>query len=54
MKQTYICLNCGHVVVYGEGTGVGENDPIPGDFYAETCFKCRPDLDAPSDGQADG
>lgn len=45
MRQTHTCVNCGHIVVLGEGTGVGEDDPIPGDFYAETCFKCRPDLE---------
>jgi hypothetical protein len=50
MIQTYTCRNCGYFWVFGEGTGTGEDDPLPGDFTADTCSQCRPDLDAHRDG----
>lgn len=44
MLQTWTCLNCGNLLKVGEGTGCGEDDPIPWDFYAETCWLCRPNV----------
>lgn len=47
MIQTYTCLTCGHLWVYGldRPMGVGDDDPLPGDLYAETCSECHPELD---------